>query len=101
MGKNWRLRVLTKKKYIKKHDDASVAVTMVYKRRIDLSPLGRDLETILHELIHAYLAECCTHSSDLDVDALEEIYCELFSKRGKEIQALGEKLHTAVKRRKR
>lgn len=90
LGKNWKLGLLNTVEYRAKHGrHMGVAVTDVNTREIDLSPKGRDLETIYHELIHGYLGEMCVHSCDLDDDNLEEIFCELFSKRAKEILELG------------
>lgn len=93
LGKPWTLRLLKKRKYKQKNGSDSVAVTDVNKRRIDLGPKGRDLETITHELFHAFLGECCTHSADLDEDSFEEICAELVAKRGQELLNLASELH--------
>lgn len=98
MGKKWTLRVLRRKRYDKKHGGDSIALTKVHKRRIDLTPSGTDLETIVHELVHAYLAEICTKTTDLDEEQLEEIFCELMSKRGKELLRLADSLHKKVQK---
>lgn len=76
---------MDKKSYRKHNEDDSLAITDVHKRRIDVSPKGFDRETIIHELIHAYIAEMCIHSCDLDADNLEEFFAELFAKRAEEI----------------
>lgn len=96
LGKDWTVLLLKKKKYKNKYGNDSVAICHTTKRRIDLGPNGRDLETIVHEMVHAYLAECCTHSADLDDDALEEIFAELMAKRGKELLALCDELHQRI-----
>ena len=97
LGKKWTLRLLKKKKYRAKNGSDSVAITDVNKRRIYLGPRGRDLETITHELFHAYLGECCTHSADLDEDSFEEIAAELVAKRGRELLTLAEELHRKIR----
>lgn len=97
LGKDWTLRVLKKKKYRKRNGADSVAITYVHKRRVDIGPDGHDLETITHELLHAYLAELCTHSADLDCDSLEEIMAELMAKRGRELLDLADLLLQQVK----
>src|SRR6267154_83159 len=84
LGKSWNLRVLSKKKYRKKHGKDSVAVTKGWKREVDLSPYGRDIETITHELVHCYLLEMCVGGSIESEDGLEEFFCELLSRRGEE-----------------
>lgn len=92
LGKSWTLRLLKKRRYKRKYGADSVAITDTNKRYVDLGPLGRDRETIIHELVHAYLAEICTHSADLDNDNLEEIFAELMAKRGLELLRLADRL---------
>lgn len=100
IGKPWTIRRLNKRDYYrKKSREGSVAVTYYHKRRIDLSPHGSDLESIVHELVHAYLYELCTYSADLTVDAQNEIFCELMAKRGYELLALAESLKSKLGRR--
>lgn len=94
LGKSWTLRLMKRGKYMKKNGKDSVAMTTFNKRRIDLSPYGRDLETIVHELTHAFLHEMCQpdpHS--VTVDELEETYCEMMAKRGREIIELADSLY--------
>ena len=96
LNKRWVIRLMKKKKFNDKNGADNCAITKVHKRRIDLSPSGRDLETITHELCHAYKGEMCIHSSALDADAVEEFFCELVAKRGQEIIDLAIKLHKEV-----
>lgn len=92
LGKDWVMRIMKKKKYRKVNGTDSCAITYINKRRIDIGPAGMDKETITHELVHAYLAELCVKSSDLDDDNLEEIFAELMSKRGREMLDLADVL---------
>lgn len=97
IGKPWTLRVLTQKQYDKKKArEGSVAITYIHKRRIDLSLLGYDKESITHELVHSYLSEMCVHSAELDADAIEEFFAELMAKRGQEILDLAEDLSDKI-----
>lgn len=98
LGKIWIIKLLKTRKYKSKHGSDSIAITLGYKREIHLSPQGSDKETIIHELVHAYLTEMCTKSSDLDVDALEEIFAELMSKRGQELLSLADLLLQKVQK---
>lgn len=98
LGKPWTIRLLKKRKYTQKNGADSVAVTKGWKRTIDLGPDGLDLETIVHELGHAYRVEMCTGSSDMSPDDIEEFFCELLAKRGKEILELADALEATVKR---
>lgn len=96
LGKAWTLRILKRKKYRKKNGPGSVAITHLNKRRIELGPEGMDLETVIHELVHAYLTELCTGSTDLDDEQLEEIFAELMAKRGREMLNLADELYKQV-----
>lgn len=99
IGKSWTLLTMDKKAYKKKRSHKnSVAVTKFHKRQIVLSPKGKDLETITHEILHAALYECCVHSADLTTHALEEVFAELLAKRGYEILALADLLYSKVNR---
>lgn len=98
LSKKWTVRIMSKKRYKRCNGKDSVAIANIHKRRIDLSPKGRDKETIVHELVHAYLAEMCTHSCDLDNDNLEEIFAELMARRGEEILKLSHTLLLRVSR---
>lgn len=97
LGKEWTLRVLKKKKYRRANGINSVAITHTTKRRIDLGPGGMDLETVIHELVHAYLTEICTKSADLEDEQLEEIFAELMAKRGREMLDIADKLYGEIK----
>jgi hypothetical protein len=97
LGKPWKLRTLGKKEYSKKHGGDSIAITHVHKRYIDLSPKGTDRATIIHECVHAWLSEICTHSADLDEQCSEEIFAELMAKFGYQILAQAEDLFWRLK----
>ncbi len=99
LGKPWQLRLLTKELYKKKRGWDSVAITLMHKSKIDLSPRGLDKETLIHELVHAYMYELCMHSADLDVDAKEEIFAELMAKRGYELLTLADRLLLEIEKR--
>ena len=93
LGKRWTLRLLRRRKYVKKNGDDSHAVTKTWKRTIDLGPTGYDVETIRHELVHAFLAEMGYESvGELTAAQVEELCCELFARRGAEILALADEL---------
>lgn len=87
---------MKRKKYAKKNGKDSVAMTYRVKRRIDLSPYGLDLETITHELTHAYLTELCLGSADPDAYALEEIFCEMVAKHGRVLHDTAEALYAKI-----
>lgn len=100
LDKDWRLIVLKKTRYKKKHGEDSIAITDVHKRTISAGPSGKDYETIVHELVHAYLSELCTHSAEIDADALEEIFAEVMAKHGEALLLLGRNLASEIQKRK-
>lgn len=93
LGKKWSLKVLTPKKYVKKHGYDSVAITLGWKRKIFIHGKGIDKETLVHELVHAFLHELCLKSTnDISTDDLEEIFAELMAKYGMELLNLADSL---------
>lgn len=97
MGKKWTLRVMSADKYSKNNGTDSDGITFSDKRRIDLrSPDGLEVETIRHELVHAYLAETCTGSADLDRYDFEEVAAEMFAQRGPEIIKQADKIREEI-----
>ena len=97
MGKKWVVRVLKHKKYSKKNGEDSLAVTLSWKRRMDITLPGVNLETIVHELTHAYLAEMCVSScNEITLEDQEEVFAELLAKRGRELLDTADKLHAEI-----
>jgi hypothetical protein len=100
LKKDWCLRVYNARQYSRRFGSDSIAITYTHDRVVNISPFGRDFETIAHELVHAYMYDLCTASADLDVNALEEIFAELLSKRGYELLRLAKKLVKEIENRK-
>lgn len=101
LDKAWTIRAMDKKTYRKKHGKHSEALTKLHKRRIDLNGVaGRSKETIIHELLHAYMSELCFHSAGLDEHSLEEVFAEIMAKHGKKLLDLSDKLYHDLKVRK-
>lgn len=97
LGKPWTLRVLTEKYFKKKNGNGAAAVTKMHKRRLELRPSFLDTETIVHELVHAYLYEMCLHSThDITANDLEEVFAELMAKRGRELLDLADSLQIQI-----
>lgn len=82
VGKSWRVRFYTKKKYAKKYP-GTLGVCLGYKRQIRLPTKPLRPETITHELVHAYFSELCFVDTDaVKRKELEEVYCELIANYG-------------------
>jgi len=93
LGKKWSLKVFSPQKYTKKHGYDSLAVTIMWKRKIAVHGEGVDKETIIHELVHAYMHEFCLKSTnDISAEDLEEIFCEMMAKWGREILDMADSL---------
>lgn len=92
LGKPWMLRVLKRRKFAITHGLGAVAATYVNRRVIDLGPDGLDIETIRHELVHAFFGELCLNSATLDRDAFEEITAEFVSKRAPELLKIADEI---------
>ncbi len=92
LGKEWKMKILKNRRYKKKNGDDSVAITHYWKRQIDVPMMGIDLETITHELTHAYLTEMCHDTTALKAKDLEEVFAELMAKRGRELLDLADSL---------
>lgn len=98
LGKSWRAKVLGKRAFQKKFTDDCVAITDMDKRKIWF--YITDLETVVHELVHAYLHELCVSRAGIeDVTALEEVFAEFMAKHGRECLDLADQLHKAMEAR--
>lgn len=98
LGKVWEVRLLDKRRFKKIHGDTALAVTWS-DRVMDLGPRGRDIETIRHELVHAYQKEMCLCSVEkMTADDMEEWIAELIGRRGPELLALADKLFERIKK---
>lgn len=95
-GKPWTMRLMKRRSYNKKNGKDTLAMTYRLKHRIDISPNGVDLETITHEVVHAYVTELCLSSAEISVESMEEIFCELIAKHGTAILATARELHRSA-----
>lgn len=97
LGKTWKIRVLSKKKFKKKYGKNDMAVTWS-DRIMDFSPRGCDIETIRHELVHAYNKEMCIGSVEqMTSSDMEEWIAELIGRRGPELLNLADKIYLMIK----
>jgi hypothetical protein len=96
LGKVWVIRLMKRKKYKKKNGGDSRALVYFEKRRIDLSPRGRELEIITHELVHAFLYEMCVDPHTMTVDDLEEVYCDLMAKHGQTLLDTAKDIYSRI-----
>lgn len=96
LGRTWKLKLLTKKAFEKRNGADCFAVTWS-NRVIELSSKGQDIETIRHELVHAYQKEMCLGSTNEVTPAdMEEWIAELIGRRGPELLRLADVLHVRI-----
>ena len=76
-GTEWTVRLLPSKAYAKENGDDSSGMTHPFKKVIDFHHKHYDITTIIHELVHAYVAECNTESASLSTDQMEELICSI------------------------
>jgi hypothetical protein len=91
-GQDWKVRLVTSEKFAKTVDDKAAAVTIMARKEIVFNNEDLDLNTVIHELVHAYYHAGCTLSADLTPDQTEELMCELFGEFGAEIIRVSRRL---------
>ena len=78
-GLAWKISVQSEKEYDKCHGNDSHGITHNEDRHIYIRYNAVNIETILHELGHAYYTSCLTYTADLNIHDVEEIFCEILS----------------------
>lgn len=97
LGKTWRIRLLSKKRFDKIHGVNEAFAATWSNRVMDLGPSGRDIETIRHELVHAYQKEMCmTSVEEMTNKDMEEWIAELVGRRGPELLQLADQIYTMI-----
>lgn len=76
----WNYRVLSTEKYTELYGPDSAAITDMETKTIDIAENGLNLDTIIHEIFHAYKNYLCIDSAEMTNDAIEEIYASFFAK---------------------
>lgn len=82
VGHEWKMFMCTPKKYAEMHGGGSVAITDIDKREIYFRSDAFTLETVRHELVHAYVIMFNFVELDLCEEQTEEFFAELFGKHG-------------------
>lgn len=95
-GKDWTIELHTEEDFNDKHEGCT-AITETTDRIINFHNGDLTLQTIIHELIHAYHAAGYTNSADLTLDQQEEIFAELFSEFGIQIIKDARKMRKILK----
>lgn len=82
LGHTWTVHFMPEGQFRKKYGTDCLGVTETGEKEIYLRIKQLKREIVIHELAHAYLEELCTTPSPLEVEQLEEIYCDMVGKYG-------------------
>jgi hypothetical protein len=78
----WTIKPLSEDKFIKLFGDSIEAITMEQYKTIYLNEEDYTLQTIKHELAHAYYSCLCTGPANLTAGQVEEVWCEMVARYG-------------------
>lgn len=93
LGQKWKVFLHEEEYYVKVYGDNDSGHTTESIKEIHINNSELNLETIVHELVHAFYASLCIRSAHVDVEQQEEILCEMFALHGSKILKLGKDLY--------
>lgn len=96
MGNHWKSRFMTQDEYEKKHGVDSRAIMSADKKTIDFNIPDTDLETVKHELAHAWMAELSFVEIQLDNSQKEEWCCEFIAKHGDKVSKQARSIYKII-----
>jgi hypothetical protein len=80
-GEKWEVKVLNNKAYNKLFGTDSCAITQIQDKKIFFTvDTCLNIDTIMHEITHAYFSYLCLDSTALKLEDLEEVNCEFLAK---------------------
>jgi hypothetical protein len=82
LGHEWIIYFLSAKEFRRKYGGNTLGVAECDERQITLLSRGLKLETLVHELHHAYVGELCVDVADLSGDQMEEVCADLMARYG-------------------
>ncbi len=96
IGHPWQVEYLTPKQYTRKWGADSYAITETDEKCLYFVQDFTNLETIRHELSHAYASQLSLTELQLDDDQVEEFFCEMIGKYALVIAMQAEQVHTEL-----
>lgn len=81
MEKKWRISRYSKSYFRRKVGAGTAGLCSFPDRQIYLSAEFFDIETVLHEVMHAYMFECHSSGTQLTTEQVEELACEIVGER--------------------
>lgn len=98
INQDWKCRAYNLKTYQKHCGCDSVALCETDLKQITFLRDELIIETVIHELVHAYASALSFVELDLDEDQSEEFFCELFSRQGIHILEQAQKIFLHFKK---
>lgn len=84
-GDTWSVKLMEEDAFIHKWGEGFEALTVLEAKLLYFHDDGIALDTVIHELCHAYYSYLCVNSTQLGSDQLEEIWCDMFGMHGAKI----------------
>ncbi len=97
LGTRWKVFFMDFKQYLRTCGDGSAAITDIAKKVIYLNIRDCTIDTIRHELGHAYAATLSLTELQLDEDQVEEFFCELIGKYSKQLVKQADNIYKTFK----
>jgi len=99
-GDTWKCSVYDDEEFLHKFGDGMAAFCQVDSKQIIFNEDDLTLQTVIHEVAHAYISYLhLIDSAELKVDQIEEIYCEMFAHDGPDILKISKRLFKSLKQR--
>lgn len=96
-GGLWEVSLLKDITYNKFYPKESAAITVRGSKKIIFNKEHYNKEVVIHELLHAFTAECCIHDADLTGHQTEEVIASLLEHSLKDIMVLANRLYKGLK----
>lgn len=96
LGQRWRVKFWGHVQYARHIARDSVAQCHIDDREIHFNMPVITLQTVMHELAHAYVKEMSFVELQLDADQWEEFFCELISKHSQAIVDQAKEIYSKV-----
>ena len=99
MGQDWYVTCIEESEYknIYAEDMEAEAFTDPSLNTITINDTYLTVETVTHELVHAYVSACCIAHPAIEKDSFEEIMCDLFGKYGRDIVKQADAIYHKLK----
>jgi Zn-dependent peptidase ImmA (M78 family) len=99
LGQDWYVTCITEHEYKSIYADAEEAEAFMDPSlsTITINDAYLTLDTVTHELVHAYIETCGVSHPLIEKDSFEEIMCTIFAKYGREIIKQADSIYHKLK----